>query len=859
MPRALIVHATHLLWRGYQVVSTDRHDPAGQPVNALFALTAALGRALAFKTPDVALAVLDSSPAADAPALLAPQLDALGPLLEAHGFTLVPSAEPADLVASYAHAAIAAGHDVVVVGSDKRLAQLVDEQVWWYDAYKDVRYTPELVRKRFEVAPSEVAGWLALVGDDDTLKGIKGIGKKGATDLVKAFGSIDAALDVAATLEGRSGKMLRASLAEAREQVARARLDAHRPLPMPLGELRYRPPEPAALDQRYAELGFFELLADHAGADEVAVTLCDTPAAALEALASLPPTPIALHVIADDPSPVRGALVGLALAAGDGAALYFPFAGRGRRLESPEVLAAWLGDASRPKVGHDVKAACVAFGRHGIAIDGIVGDSACASHLTEPSNWATHDLALVARLRLQRVLPSDDSVRGVGRRQKAWSAIAVERAAAHAAAMADAAAALWQSFAPTVPRALLDEYLALSETLVRMEQHGIACDAAELLRAGDDFAAAAAKLQDEIHALAGKRFNLGSTKQLGAVLYEDLGLPIVKRTKTGWSTATDALERIQHEHPIVALVIRWRELVRLKDNWVTALVANIDDDGRVRSTFHPARSFTGRLVNTQPDLGRVPGRTSEMERIRRAFRVPPGSTLLSLDYNQLGLYVLAHLTRDPALVEPLRDGADLHRLTAAAVLEVSAEEVTPDQRQIGKVVNFATFAGQGASALALILGMSAQEAKVLIERFDRRYAVVRAFQDEQLRLARERGYVETVAGRRWPIGGLAALDPLFRSQAERMARRATHEGSVADVSRRGLLRADQALRAAGLRAAPLLQVHDEVLFEVPDDEVDASAGVAADAMRHAFALEVPLRVGCKAGPSWGELVPLAVT
>jgi DNA polymerase I len=857
-PRTLIVHATHLLGRGFLVVSTDRSSDAGEPTNALFAVTRALTRALGQKTPDHAVAVLDTAhPLEAAPPALRSQLEALPALLQAHGLSVVASPHAADLVASYTQAALDAGHDVVVVGSEKRLAQLVGDRVWWYDAYKDVRYTPELVKKRFEVAPGEVAAWLALVGDDDVLPGIDGIGKKGATDLVGAFGSVEAAVARADEVEGRTGKMLRASLAAAATEIARARLDRTQPLPVPLAELEYAAPAPAALNALYARLGFLELLGSEPADTPVELSICDTAELAREALARLDRAPVALHALIDDPSPARGALAGLCLARGDGHAIYFPFAGQGRVLESPAVLGAWLADPERPKVGHDVKAAVVALARRDVPVAGVVGDSACASHLSEPSNWAPHDLATVARQRLRRAVAEEDDVRGVGRARKAWSAMPVERAAAFAAGHADAALAAWRSFEPDVRGPLLDEYLALSDTLVRMELHGIACDRADLLAAGDDFTKMAAELEARIHELAGKPFNLGSTKQLGSVLYEDLGLPIVKRTKTGWSTATEALERIEHAHPIVALVIRWRELDRLKDSWVDALAGAIDDDGRVRSTFHPARSFSGRIVSTQPDLDRVPGRTPEMQRIRRAFRAPPGSTILSVDYNQLGLHVLAHLSRDPALTEPLRQRDDLHRLTAAAVLDVAPDAVSADERQKGKVVNFATFAGQGASALALILGIPAQEAKAIIARFDRRYAVVRAFQEEELQRARDQGFVQTLAGRRWPIGGLAALDPELRSYAERLGRRATLEGSVADVSRRGLLRADQALRAAGLRARPLLQVHDEVLFEVPDDELDASAAVAAEAMRTAFDLEVPLRVGTEAGPSWAELAPRA--
>jgi DNA polymerase-1 len=410
--------------------------------------------------------------------------------------------------------------------------------------------------------------------------------------------------------------------------------------------------------------------------------------------------------------------------------------------------------------------------------------------------------------------------------------------------------------APNVDPRLHAEYLALSDTLVRMELVGMGVDADELGRAEASFAPIEAELERRITELAGHPFKLGSTKQLGEVLFAELKLPVVSHTKTGWSTATEALERIEHAHPIVPLVIRWRGLRRLTDSWVTALRACIDPDGRVHACFHPARSFSGRIVSSNPDLGRVPGRTPEMQRIRRAFVARPGHVLMSVDYNQLGLHVLAHLTKDPALVGPLRDHADVHAQTASAVLERPLAAIGPDERQLGKVVNFATFAGQGASALALQLGVTPAEAKELIARFDRKYRRVREFQDEQLRLARERGYIVTIAGRHWPIGGLASLDPHDRSYAERLARRATHEGSVADVSRRGLLDADRALRRAGLAAVPLVQILDEVLFEVPEAEVSEAARIAGDAMRGAFALEAPLRIGIEVGPSWADLAAL---
>ncbi|HTR50301.1 MAG TPA: DNA polymerase [Kofleriaceae bacterium] len=842
--RTLIVSATNVLARGFLVVPTDRRSPAGEPVNALFALARGILSAIAFKVPARAVAVIEAGPApASWPPILREQLPRVEELARTLGCQVVTARDEVHVVASYARAALAAGDDVVVVGVDKRYAQLVGDRLWWYDANKDARYTPEMVHKRFGVPPGQVAEWLGLVGDDDALPGVAGIGAKGATQLLGELGNVEAALAAEGAIRGRTGNALRAAGPEAiRTELARARLDATRPLPAELDACVFAPTAYNALFER---LGFVELLA--ASSDQIAVAPCESVAQ----LAALGAGPVAVDPALED----DGGLAGLGFSAGGGTALYAAFAGLGPTIDVA-TLRPWLEDPSVAKLAHEREALVIALARHGIALAGSIGDSAAASHLTQPSNWAPHDLVTAAKHALGRALPDQDATRGVGGARKPWGKLSIDRAAAFVGRNADATVAIWTKLAPAIEPALLAEYLALSETLVRMELHGIAIDVAELERAERDFGAIEAELEREITAHAGHEFNINSSKQLGAVLFEQLKLPVVSHTKTGWGTSIEALERIEHAHPIVPLVLRWRQLRRLRDSWLISLRNFIHADGRVHSRVYPARSFSGHLVNTSPDLGRVPGRTPEMARIRRAFVAAPGHMLFSVDYNQLGLHVLAHLTRDPALVGPLRERADMHRLTASAVLDKPPAAIVEDERQLGKVVNFATFAGQGSSALAQQLNISAQQAKEYIARFDRHYALVRAFQDEQLRLARERGYIETIAGRHWPIGGLESLDSHDRSYAERLARRATHEGSVSDVARRGLLDADRALRAAGLHAQPLAQILDEVLFEVPEHELAAAARIAAHAMRHAFELEVPLVVGVEAGPNWADLVAI---
>jgi DNA polymerase I len=856
-PRTLVASATNLLARGFLVVATDRKGGDGAPVNALFAVARSIHRAIAIRAPTRAVAVIESKPHAAAwPAILTAQLAALPELLRTLGLHVVEAPDEAAVVASYAAAAIEAGDDVLIVGVDKRYAQLVDDRSWWYDANKDVRYTTEIVRKRFTVPPASVAEWLALVGDDsgnEVLPGVKGIGAKGATTLIEEHGSIAAAMEKLETIEGRLGKALRASKDDVVRELARARLERSRALPSALDApaLAYAPPDPKRLNALYERLGFSELLVAEGGS--IRTEACEAKGDVTAALATLGISePIAIHALMEDPAPVRVPIAGIALANGKGATFYVPCASAAW----PE-LATWLADPGARKTGHNLVAAAVELRRAGIVLAGIVGDSAVASHLTQPSGWAPHDLPIVAKHVLGRALAEDDAVRGVGKKRESWSKMSPGRAAAHAGEYADASAAIWKKLAPALDARQLADYLEMGDVCVRMELTGLIVDPSELAGAEVAFAEIEKELQGQIDALAGRSFNVNSSKQLGTLLFEELKLPIVLRTKTGWSTSIEALERIENAHPIVPLVLRWRALRRLRDNWLNSLRRSIDVDGRVHSRFHQARSFSGQLVNSNPDLGRVPGRTPEMAKIRRAFVAAPGRVLMSVDFNQLGLHVLAHLTKDPALVEPLRRRADMHVLTAAAILERPAEQITLEERQLGKVVNFATFAGQGASALGQKLGISPHEAKEYIARFDAHYAKVRAFQDEQLRLAREQGYIVTIAGRHWPIGDLESLDSQLRSYAERLARRATHEASVQDVSRQALLDADRAIARAGLGTVPVLQILDEVLFDVPEAELATAARVCADAMKNAYALEVPLVVGVEAGKNWADLEPLS--
>ncbi|MEM6930442.1 MAG: DNA polymerase, partial [Myxococcota bacterium] len=511
-------------------------------------------------------------------------------------------------------------------------------------------------------------------------------------------------------------------------------------------------------------------------------------------------------------------------------------------------------DPARPKTVHGASDLYTALGRAGVEVDGVALDTAAASHLDDPIGRAPHDLEVVARAVLRRALPSTEGCRGKGKSKRRFAELDPERVAAFAGARARAVGELADRFGAPGPHHATA--MRLARTLAAMQRRGIACRPERLDEAETWLLAHVGRLEAEVHELAGRRFNLGSSKQLSTVLFEELGLEPPIRTKTGFSTATEALLRIQHAHPVVPRVMAWRQHRRLVDAWVTALRPAIDGDGRVRARQHLARSFFGRVLCSDPDLSRVPGRTEAMSWIRRAFAPPEGTVLLSIDYAQLGLVVLAHLSGDPRLTAPIEQGADLHRITASALFEVEPEVVSSDQRQTAKAVNFATFNGQGPSALAAQLGISIGEARTFIGRFDAYYAVARDYQEAQLEQARTTGEVESWSGRRWRVRGLESLEVRDRAYAERLARRAAIEGTVADVTRRGLLLVDEAFRRAGLVAAPLVQVHDEILFEVPDGELGEAVELGCRVLEGVADLDVPLRVGAKAGPDWASLVPV---
>ncbi|MBX6320556.1 MAG: DNA polymerase I, partial [Rhodospirillaceae bacterium] len=521
-------------------------------------------------------------------------------------------------------------------------------------------------------------------------------------------------------------------------------------------------------------------------------------------------------------------------------------------LEAPGVL----------KVGHGIKELMAVFARHGIALDPI-DDTQLISYVLAGGAHG-HDCDALVELHLGIKCRSYDSVVGIGRSRQRFDALAPDAVRDHAAESADMALRLHRLLKP---RLVQERLVSVYETIERplaavvaeMETHGVKVDGDELRRLSDDFARRLAALEAEIHRLAGHPFNIGSPKQLGEVLFDEMGLGGGRKGKTGaYATGADILEELAAQgHDLPARVLEWRELAKLKSTYTDALLAEIDPrTGRVHTSFELAATSTGRLSSNNPNLQNIPIRTEEGRRIRRAFIAEPGWLLLSVDYSQIELRLAAHMADLAALKEAFRRGEDIHAATAAQVFGVPAEGMDPAVRRRAKAINFGIIYGISPFGLAQQLGIPQAEAKAYIDAYLARYPGIRDYMERTKRFCRERGYVLTLFGRRCHVPGINDANPSRRGNAERAAINAPLQGSAADIIKRAMVRVPPALRRAGLKARMLLQVHDELLFEVPEDEAERTAALVKQVMEGAalpaVSLSVPLVAETGLGRSWAE-------
>ncbi|MCB8877582.1 DNA polymerase I [Acidisoma silvae] len=818
--------------------------------------------------------------------------------------------EADDLIASYAAEVRRLGGRCTIVSSDKDLMQLIGDGVDMLDPMKQKPIGAAEVMEKFGVTPDRVIDVQALIGDSvDNVPGVPGIGPKTAAALMAEYGSLEAIL--AAALGDMKASKRRDALVEHAEAARISRklveLSASVPLPQPVAELGARDWEAEKLLPFLMEQGF-RSIATRLGME--AGKTAARPQAAAPGDRSAPfgaPAPqpeaatapdgeaakaafgpyqavstrealtaflaeatqggiIAIGVETDGVEAIRAALVGIALASGPGRAVYVPFgqdllAGPG--LDPEDAIAALLPVLADPgvlKVFHNAKFDLAVLERAGVPAGTAPLDDTMLISYAQDAGRHGHSVAELSALHLGHTPIGFEGATGTGRGRLTFAAVPLEQATAYAAEDADLTLRLWHALRPGLRQTKSLSLYELMERrlvpiLLAMEQEGVSVDANELRRLSADFAERMATQEVEIHKLAGRPFNLGSPKQLGEILFDEMKLPGGKRSKTGaWGTDASVLQDLAEQgHALPERLLQWRQLAKLKSTYTDALVEEIDPvTRRVHTRFAMAATTTGRLSSTEPNLQNIPIRTEEGGRIRRAFVSEPGHLLVSADYSQIELRLLAHVADLPVLRESFRNGEDIHARTASEVFGVPMAGMDPLTRRRAKAINFGIIYGISAFGLARQLQIEPGQAKRYIEAYFERYPGIRDYMESTKEEARANGFVLTPFGRRCWIPGIADKNGARRAYAERQAINAPLQGGGADIIKRAMVKLPAALRDAGLAARMLLQVHDELMFETPESEAQATAAVIQDVMQNAAELSVPLVVETGIGASWAE-------
>jgi len=883
-PVLTLIDASGFVFRAYHAITT-LNTSRGVPTNAVYGFTRMLLKTLReMKPTHVALAFdkesrtgrqeIDPSykanregPPPDLPhqfELVRQVVDTLRvPVLEFAGW------EADDVIGTLTLAAKQQGYDVLIVTGDKDFMQLVDERVSLYDPMNDRHTSPREVRERLGIEPSQMRDYLALIGDPiDNVPKVPGIGPKTATDLIQQFGSVETLLD---RLDEVKKPKIREALDQNRDTLRRAKqlVTFRTDLPVETDVSRFvrQPIDGERARTLFTELEFYKLLQEMPPSPDAAAIRPmgkTTVIADREALVGLVEAVrahgrMALFPAHDGP-PATAPLVGLGVAAGDTAGyVSLDHHGLGARRLSREELRSVLGpllaDPRLPKDAHDAKALELLLLGVGVELQGLDGDVELLSYLLNPSR-REHALADLARERLHLELPAPYDAAAARRAGSGLSDRPPEEVAdafgQRAQAVERLAPGLWRDIESAKLTGLARELeLPLVPVLTRMERHGVKVDLQVLSELSREVDAQCVAQEQELHRLAGRAFNVNSNAQLAQVLYTDLALPVLKKGKTGPSTDAEVLEKLAEKHPLPRALLDYRTLSKLKSTYLDALVPLVKD-GRLHTTFHQAATATGRLSSSDPNLQNIPVRTDVGRAIRRAFVADRGWKLISADYSQIELRILAHISEDPGLLAAFQAREDVHQRTAAEVFGVTPGEVTADQRRVAKMVNFGIAYGLSPHGLSTRLDIPHEEAASIIDRYFARYAGIRRYLEETVERARRTGSVETLFGRRRLMDDLHSSNWATAQAAERAAINMPIQGTAADLIKMAMLRIDHRLRESGLRTRMLLQVHDELLFEAPEDEVDRAVDLARSSMMGVAQLRVPLEVEVGLGQSWAD-------
>ncbi len=883
----------------------------GEPTGAVLGVLNMLNKSLREESPELIAVVFDApgktfrdglfeAYKAHRPPMpddLRAQVQPLLEAIEALGLPLlrVEGVEADDVIGTLATQAAAAGVRCVISTGDKDMAQLVTDEVTLVNTMTGSRLDPDGVKAKFDVTPAQIVDYLALVGDtSDNIPGVPKVGPKTAAKWLAQYGTLDEIVEHAADIPGKVGESLGENLERLRLSRELAQIRCTVDLDVGIDDLERRAPDVERQRALYSRLELHSLLRQLEGGD--------APAAGAPRAAAAPAAPAATAPTAA-PAPERNyetvldrqrldawlarlgesdafafdtettsldymaaRIVGVSFAVEPGEAAYVPLAhdypGAPDQLDRDTVLAALkplLEDPARAKIGHHLKYDAHVLANHGIVMDGLRYDSMLESYVLN-STAIRHDMDACAQRYLGLKTISYEEVAGKGAKQLSFNEVPLETAAEYAAEDADVTLqlhrVLWRGLeAEPSLRKLYDEMeQPLIGVLFRMEHHGVLVDGDVLKSQGGEITARLAELEADAHKLAGQPFNLDSPKQLQEILFGKMDLPVVRKTPTGQpSTAEDVLEELAGDYPLPKVILEYRGLAKLKSTYTDKLPAQIDArTGRVHTSYHQAVAVTGRLSSSDPNLQNIPIRTPEGRRIRQAFVAPPGHLLLAADYSQVELRIMAHLSGDEHLRRAFAADGDIHRATAAEVFEVAPAQVTPEQRHAAKAINFGLMYGMSAFGLARQLSIARGAAQEYVDRYFERYPAVQRFMDDTREQARSRGYVETVFGRRLYLPEIHSRNHQRRQYAERSAINAPMQGTAADLIKRAMIEVDRWLLEERLGTRLVMQVHDELVLEVPEPEAEAVRERVVACMAGAAELAVPLKVDAKLGLNWDE-------
>ncbi len=887
--KLVLVDGYNMLFRAFFAIG-PLTAPDGTPTNALLGFCRMLLKAIRDLDPTHLAVVMDAGGKSfrsemyaeykanrpSAPEELKAQFPLARQLVELLGIPLLEKegVEADDVIGTLAKRAERDGYDVVIVSGDKDLMQLVTDRVKMLDTMKDVLYGPKEVERKLGVPPEKVADLLGLQGDSsDNIPGVTKVGPKTARKLLAEHGDLEGVLRAA---PGMKKSKLKERLVE---EADRARLSKRLAtivtdleLDLEPGQLVRRPSERKLLDDLLARLGFSRLrreLTAEAVVDRSGYRIIRD----LEELERFfedcrRARCIAVDLETTSLDPMEADIVGFALCCREGEAVYVPVAhrgpGAGEQLDASEVLKRLDGLLQEDGIslyGQNLKYdALILLNRHGLELPAPACDSMVASYVLDPGR-SSHSLDALALEFLGHRTIGYEEVAGKGKQQVSFAKVPVERAAEYAAEDADITLRLCLLLGRMVEQEGLDEVLhrlelPLVPVLVRMEHNGVGIDTGLLERLGDHVDGQLGRLEREIYELAGSEFNLNSPVQLRKVLFDDLGLPVVKKTRTGPSTDQSVLEQLAASHPIAERLLEYRSLAKLKSTYIDVLPRMVNPaTGRIHTRYNQTVTATGRLSSSDPNLQNIPVRTELGRRIREAFVAPRGHRLLSADYSQIELRILAHLTGDGNLIEAFERGEDIHAATAARIHGVAVEDVTAEMRYGAKAVNFGIVYGQGPYNLARQLGIERREAKRIIDTYFEMYPGVRAWIERVHEQARKDGYVTTMFGRRRKLPEISSTDRVARANAERIAQNTPIQGTAADIIKLAMIDLHGEMLRRGLRSRMVLQVHDELVFEVPKAELDLMRELAREKMEGAVQLNVPLVVDVADGRTWAEAHP----